>query len=308
MKTWLNYHHLHYFWVTARTGSVTGASEELHLSQPAISAQLRTLEAALGHQLFERAGRGIRLTEMGRAVFDYADEIFTLGRELIDTLNQQQPDRPLRLRVGVADVIPKLVAEILLRPATELDGPLHLVCTEGKAEDLEGELGRFGLDVVLTDSPLSPRVRVKAYSHLLGSCGVTLFSRGDVSRRYRKGFPRSLDGAPMLLPGEGTVLRRQLESWFDRQGVRPVVVGEFEDSALMKVFGQRGLGLFPVPEFIADEVSRHYRVRPVAPLEGVEERFYAITVERRIRHPGVLAICDTAREHLGRTGAEPPAS
>jgi LysR family transcriptional activator of nhaA len=188
---------------------------------------------------------------------------------------------------------------MLLRPAVELDSPLRLVCTEGKAEDLEGELGKFGLDVVLSDSPLSPRVRVRAYSHLLGSSGVAIFGRGDRSRRYRIGFPGSLDGAPMLLPGEGTFLRRQMEGFFENAGIRPAIVGEFEDSALMKVFGQRGFGFFPAPEVIADEVARHYRVRPLGLLEGIEERYYAITVERKIRHPGVLAISDAARSGLG---------
>jgi LysR family transcriptional activator of nhaA len=296
--SWLNYHHLHYFWVIAKHGSVTRACEELHLAQPTVSAQLKTLEQSLGQPLFDRTGRRLVLTEFGHTVLAYADEIFSLGRELMDTVRQRSPDRARRLRVGISDVIPKLVAEALVRPALSLEEPLRLVCREGRAEVLEGELGRFGLDVVLTDTPLSPAVRVKAFSHPLGACPVALFAKGDLVRRYGAEFPSSLDGAPFLLPATGTVARSQLDAGFDRIGVRPSVVGEFDDSALMKVFGQRGLGIFPAPEMIADEVCRQYRVKRLGILEGAEERLFAITLDRRIRHPAVAAICESARDQL----------
>jgi LysR family transcriptional activator of nhaA len=295
---WLNYHHLLYFWAVAKHGSVTRASRELHLAQPTVSAQLKALEQRLGQPLFDRAGRRLVLTELGHTVFAYAEEIFALGRELLDTVRQQRPDRGTRLRVGIADVVPKLVAETFLRPALSMEGRVQLVCREGKAEALESELGRFGLDLVVTDTPLSPGIRVKAFAHPLGSCPVCLFASGKLARRYRPGFPESLDGAPALLPAGGTVVRSQVDAGFDRLGIRPIVMAEFDDSALMKVFGMKGLGVFPAPDLIADEVCRQYGVKRLGALPGAEERFYAITVDRRILNPAVVAICDAARDRL----------
>ena len=303
---WVNYHHLLYFWVAARHESVTRASEELMLRQPTVSAQIKRLEQSLGHQLFDRTGRRLRLTEVGRTVFDYAEEIFTLGRELMDTIRLRPTERALRLRVGIASVVPKLVAEILLRRATDRPEAVHLVVREGHAEELELQLAAYHLDVVIADAPLSPRVKVKAFSHRLGTCGVTLFGKGALTRKLRSGFPESLTGAPMLLPGADTVLRRDLDHWFEERDIRPEIVGEFDDSALMKVFGQRGLGVFPSPDWIADEVCRQYGVRPLGGLPGVEESFYAVTLARRIRNPLVAALTggDAPGEEAGETGLE----
>jgi LysR family transcriptional activator of nhaA len=295
---WLNYHHLLYFWMTARTGSVTRASEELMLRQPTVSAQIRALEKAIGHRLFERAGRRMELTDIGRTVYSYADEIFALGRELQDTLRNAPDDRPLRLRVGVADVIPKLVAELLLRPAIEGERPVHLVVREDRAERLEEGLAAHRLDVVLSDAPLSPRVRARAFSHRLGSCGATLFAAPSLAAELREEFPKSLDAKPLLVPTEDSVLRGEIDHWIEREEIHPSIVGEFDDSALMKVFGQAGLGAFPGPELIADEIRRQYAVEAVGSLEGVTESFYAITTERRIRHEAVAALCAAARDRF----------
>jgi LysR family transcriptional activator of nhaA len=295
---WLNYHHLLYFWTVANAGSITAASRELRLTQPTVSTQVKALETSLGQPLFHREGRRLELTETGHVVFAYAEEIFSLGRELLDTVHRRVTDRPLRLRVGIADVIPKLVAERLLRPALGRPDPVHLICREDRAEALEAELGSYSLDLVLADAPLSPRVRVRAYSHSLGASPVGFFATGAHSRKLRTGFPRSLDGFPVLLPAEDNAVRRALDAWFDRRGIVPHVVGEFEDSALMKVCGQRDLGAFPSPLIISDEVCRQYRVRPIGVAEGVEEAFYAITPERHIDHPAVRTICEVARESL----------
>ena len=294
---WLNYHHLLYFWTVAREGSIARASAVLHLTQPAISAQLRTLQRAFGEKLLERRGRGLELTEAGRVAFRYADEIFTLGRELQDTLAGRVVGTP-RLRVGVVDALPKLVAYRLLEPALRGDATrLHV--REGPLERLLGDLALHALDVVLSDAPVPPTVRIAAFNHAIGECGVTVFAaRALATPSMRRRFPASLDGAPFLLPGEGTALRRSLDAWFEEEGVRPVVVGEIGDSALLKVFGQAGVGLFAAPSAVEAEVQRQYGVRVVGRTERARERFYAISAERRIRHPGVQRITEAARDEL----------
>jgi LysR family transcriptional activator of nhaA len=295
---WLNYHHLLYFWLVAREGSVTRASEQLYLSQPTISAQIRALEKSLGEKLFTKTGRHLRLTEMGRVVFRYAEEIFTSGRELMDTLKGRTRGRPVRFVVGIADVVPKLIAYRLLEPALHLAEPVQITCKEDKHDRLLAELAIHELDLVLTDAPLGPAVNVRAFNHLLGECGVMIFAPKKTAAFYRRGFPRSLDGAPFLLPTQNTVLRRSLEQWFEAQGIRPRVLGEFEDSALLKVFGQAGLGLFPAPAVIDAEVQRQYGVKLVGQIENVRERFYAISIERKLKHPAVIAISEAARQKL----------
>ena len=294
---WLNYHHLRYFWAAAREGSVTRASEKLHISQPAVSAQIRDLEQALGEKLFTRSGRSIALTETGRVVYRYAEEIFGLGSELMETLKGRPTGRPARLTVGIANVIPKLIAHRLLEPALKLPEPVRVQCLEDKPERLLAELAIHGLDLVLTDTPLGPAVKVKAYSHLLGECGVSIFGTEPLAKAHRRGFPRSLDGAPFLLPTADATLRRLLDQWFEARNIRPQIVGEFEDSALLKVFGQSGAGLFAVPSAIEAEVRRQYGVRLVGRVE-VRERFYAITVERKLKHPAVVAITEAARTEI----------
>jgi LysR family transcriptional activator of nhaA len=295
---WLNYHHLLYFWVVAREGSIVRASEQLRLAQPTISGQLRALEEALGDKLFQRAGRHLVLTEMGRVVFRYADEIFTLGRELLGTVQGHPTDRPLRVTVGVTDVVPKMVTYLLLEPVLQLTPPVHLVCREGKLEHLLAELSLYNLDVVLSDTPLTPVVKVRAFNHLLGECGVTFCGTAPLAAAYRDGFPRSLDAAPMLLPTDNTTLRRSLDHWFETEALRPRVVGEFEDFALLKVFGQQGLGLFAVPSIIEATVQHQYGVEVIGRVAAIRERFYAITLNRKLRHPAVVALSEAARHTL----------
>ena len=295
---WLNYHHLLYFWMVAREGSVTRASSELRLAQPTISTQIRMLEESLGEKLFARHGRNLVLTTVGQEVYRYADEIFSLGREMLDVVRHRAPGRARRLAVGVADVLPKLVVYRLLEPVRQLDPPVHIVCREGKPEPLLAELAIHKLDLVLADCPVGVNTSVKVFHHLLGECGVTFFARAPLARRVRPGFPKSLDGAPMLLPTEGSVLRRSLGQWFEQQSIRPNVVSEFEDGALLKAFGAAGAGLFPAPAVIEEEVRRQYGVQVVGRIEAVRERFYAVSHERRLKHPAVVAVCDAAREKL----------
>jgi LysR family transcriptional activator of nhaA len=295
---WLNYHHLLYFHTVAREGSVTKASEVLRLAQPTLSGQIRKLEEALGEKLFVRQGRNLALTEVGQMVDRYADEIFSLGREMMDALRGRPTSRPARLLVGIADVVPKLVSHRLLQTALELEDPVQLVLHEGKTSDLLAALALQEYDMVLTDAPLGPDVRVKAYNHPLGECGIGFFAQPRLARRRRPGFPESLDGAPMILPTGNNVLRRSLDDWFQRVGIRPDVVAEIEDTALMKVFGQHGTGIFAAPIVVADEIRTAHGVHLVGRTDEVRERFYAITVERRITNPAVVAIAEAARHGI----------
>jgi LysR family transcriptional activator of nhaA len=294
----LNYHHLLYFWMVAREGTVARAAAQLHLAQPTLSGQIHVLEAALGEKLLERAGRGLRLTEMGRVVFRYADEIFALGRELTESVKGRPSGRPLRLAVGVADALPKLVAYRLIEPALGLAQSVRLVVHEQSTEKLLAALALHDLDVVLTDRLAPPGVSVRAFNHLLGDCGTTLFAAPDLAARYRRRPPRALDGAPILLPGETSTLRRGLEQWFEKHQIRPRVVGEFDDSTLIKVFGQAGKGIFAAPSIIEASVCKQYGVAVVRRLDSVRERFYAVSAERRLKHPAVIAITESARRGL----------
>ena len=295
---WLNYHHLLYFWTVAREGSIAQACEKLHLAQPTISTQLRRLEKSLGQPLFRKSGRNLVLTEFGQTVYQYADEIFSLGRELVDTVRGRATGRPLRFSVGVADVLPKLIAYRLIEPALKLPEPVQIVCLESTPDQLLAALSVHSLDLVLTDAPLPPTVKVKAYSHLLGECGVTLFGTPALAAAHRRGFPGSLAGAPLLLPTPGTSLRRALAPWLDEQDLRPQILGEFDDSALMKAFGYAGVGLFFAPSAIEGEVKKQYGSQAVGRVDTIRERFYAISVERRIKHPAVLAISEAAKSRL----------
>ena len=290
----LNHHHLFHFWTVVREGGVTRASEKLHVSQPTVSGQLHELEEALGEKLLARSGRTVVLTDVGRTVYRYADEMIGLGRELLAAV-KGRPTRPGRLAVGVAMVVPKLIAYQMLEPALHLPEPIQLDCVHQRPERLLAELAIYALDVVLADAPAPPAVRVRAYSHLLGECGVSVLGSERLAKRYRRGFPRSLDGAPFLLPSEDSALRLSLEEWFQKRGIRPRAVGTFEDSALLESFGQAGAGLFAMPSAIEAEVRRQYRVRLVGRLEPVRQRFYAITVERKLRNPAVIAISERAR-------------
>jgi LysR family transcriptional activator of nhaA len=294
----LNYDHLLYFWTVAREGTVARAAVKLSLAQPTLSGQIRVLEGALGEKLFERAGRGLRLTEMGRLVSGYADEIFALGHELSESVKGQPTGRPLRLAIGVADALPKLVAYHLIEPALALPQPVRLKVHVQSTEKLLASLALHDLDVVLTDRVAPPGVSVRAFNHLLGDCGVTLFAASKAALKYRRGFPRALDGAPFLLPGETSTLRRALEQWFEKQRIRPHVIGEFDDSTLIEVFGQAGKGIFATPSIVEASVCREYDVKIVGHLDRVRERFYAVSAERRLKHPAVIAITESARREL----------
>lgn len=297
---WLNYHHLFYFWTVATEGTITGASRKLHLAQPTISAQLRTLEEALGEKLFERTGRTLTLTETGHLVYQYAEEIFSLGQEMVDTLKGQPVGKPLRLKVGVADALPKLLVFHLLEPALKLEQPVHLLCSEGRPNDLLGRLSVHELDVVLSDAPVGPDVSIRAFSHLLGECNVTVLGTPELAGEYRQGFPDSLDGAPILFPSSKNVLRRSLDLWFESRGIHPVVRAEFDDTALKLVFAQVGLGLAPVRSVIAQDVQRRYKLTYIGRLPEIKERFYAISLDRKIKHPAVSAILEQARSSFFR--------
>lgn len=295
---WLNYHHLLYFWTVAREGSVQRAAEVLHLTQPAVSSQVRTLERALGERLFERRGRRLVLTDTGRVAFRYAQEIFSLGRELQDTLAGRLAGRPARLSVGLVESMPKLLAFRLLEPAVRGASPVMLALREGSAERLLADLAVHAVDVVLSDAPVPSHLGVRAFSHLLGECGVSILAAPALARAHRRRFPRSLNGAPFLMPPEGTTLRRSLDDWFASLDIRPAVVAEIGDSAVMKVFGGAGLGLFAAPSVVEDVVRRQHGVQLVRHVDSIRERFYAISAERRIRHPAVQAISAAAHRDL----------
>lgn len=295
---WINYHHLLYFWMVAKEGSIADAAKRLRLSQPTISTQIRTLEEVLEVELFDRSGRRLVLTEAGRVAFRYAEEIFSLGREMLDVLHDRPTDRPLQMVVGVTYVVPKLIAYRLLAPALEHENGLHVVCREDRFDRLLGQLARHELDLVLSDVPIGPEISVKAFNHLLGACGVTFFAAPALAQKYRRGFPNSLDRAPFLLPMQGSSVRRELDRWFDELDIRPEIVGQFDDSALLKVFGQSGVGVFAGPSAIEKEIKREYDVQVVGRAQTIQERFYAVTVERRLKHPGVLAISEAAKSGL----------
>lgn len=292
---WLNYHHLFYFWAVARDGGVRRASERLLLSPQTLSGQIRELERSLGERLFERSGRRLALTESGRLAYRYADEIFALGGELTSALRGKPGGRPPRLVVGIADVLPKLVVRRILEPVLRLEEPVRIACREDRTERLLADLAAHEIDVVLSDAPASASAAVKAFSHLLGECAVTFHAAPKLATSLRRGFPRSLDGAPVLLPAEGSTLRRSLDQWFEAVGVRPRVVAECQDSALLKVLGQDGFGAFPAPAVVDDEVRRRFGVRALGVAGEVRERFYAVSLQRRVRNPAVAAICEQAR-------------
>ncbi len=298
LMEWLNYHHLLYFWTVAREGTIARASEELRLAQPTISGQIRALEEQLGEKLFQRSGRNLVLTDIGRVVFRYADDIFATGRELMDTLRDRPTGRPVRLQVGVVDEVTKSIAYRLLEPALRLNEPVHIVCRDGAAERLLPDLATHALDLVIADAPISPGIKIKAFTHALGETPVTVFGVAKLAAPRRKNFPRSLDGAPFLVPTVGKTLRRTLDHYFDQKSIRPRVIAELDDSALLTAFGQGGAGLFVAPTVLEKEVTRQHGVVIVGRLDEVRERYYAISVERRLKHPAVVAISEAANEIL----------
>jgi LysR family transcriptional activator of nhaA len=294
----LNYNHLRYFWVVAREGGLVQAGKVLRLSHPTLSAQIHALEDALGEKLFTKVGRKLALTEAGRLAFRYAEEIFGLGRELVEAVQGKVVGHQARLEIGIADVLPKLVVQRLLQPALALPEPVRLVCREGSFDRLLADLSRQALGLVLADSPVPSGSAVRAHHHLLGESGIAFFGTATLAGARRRGFPGSLDGAPVLLPAESLAQRRALNQWFERHRVRPRIVAEFEDAALLMTFGAQGAGLFPAPAVVAREVGEQYGVQLVGEAEGVAERFYAISVERRLADPAVLAITRAAHQEL----------
>lgn len=295
---WLNYHHLVYFWTVVREGGVSKAAARLRLSQPTVSAQVKMLEDALGERLFERQGRGLVPTEAGRLVYRYADEIVGLGREMVETVKGRPSGRAPRLTVGLAQGVAKMVAYRLLSPAVGAAEPVNVTVVEDTTDALVARLASHEVDVVISDTPAPPHLRVKVFNHLLGESGTTFFASAPLAARLRKGFPRSLSGAPMLLPTSATAVRRALDQWFDAEGLTPLVRGEFDDAALMKMFGEAGREAFPSPTALERDICRRYRVAVVGRLPKVRERYFAISAERRVKHPGVLAITAAAREDV----------
>ena len=296
---WLNYNHLYYFWMVAREGAIARAAEELMLSQPTISVQLKELETALGQRLFDRVGRGLVLTDAGRIAFNYASEIFALGQEMSNALEHRSAaGRTLKLSVGILDAIPKMVVRQLLEPALRLPQPVRLVCREDKADRLLADLAARRTDVVLSDAPIGTAVQVQGFNHLLAESGVSFFASRELAARLKKGFPKSLSGQPVLLPSDHTQVRRSLNRWFDARRIHPLVAGEFDDSALMFWFGQSGHGAFPAPTLIEATLQQDLGVKLVGRAADVRERFYAISMEPKVKHPAVAAVCDAARKAL----------
>jgi LysR family transcriptional activator of nhaA len=294
----LNLKHLRYFWVVASEGSITRASELLHLTPQTISGQLRMLEESIGNKLFKKSGRNLVLSDTGQTVFSYADEMFSLENELQDILNGRPDTQNLTFNVGVAMVVPKLIAYRVLEPVMNMQEQVKLVCHEAPLVDLLADLAVHKLDLVLADAPISPTLNVKAYNHVLGESGISFFARSEDAKRYRRNFPDSLDGAPMLMPTSTSSLRRSLDQWLESRNIKPSVVAEFEDRALMKAFGEAGTGVFTSPTAIEGDVTAKYGVKVVGQSSELQERFYAISAERRIKHPAVATITEAAKETL----------
>lgn len=292
----LNYKHLYYFWVVAKEGSITRAAERLGVAVQTVSGQVGTLEKSLGKSLFAPQGRGLVLTEAGRLALGFADQIFLLGEQMLEVLQDSDVGGRLRLAVGISDALPKLVAYRLLNVALHLPVPMRPVCFEGEFESLLADLALHKLDVVLTDRPAGSATNLRVFSHSLGEWDIMIYGVEALAEQYRVGFPASLDGAPMLLPTRNNALRGRLDQWFEAKSIRPEVVGEFEDSALLMTFGRTGQGLFPAPAALAPDVAEQFNAQAVGKIPGVQEHFYAISSERRIKHPAVEAILSATRD------------
>jgi len=291
MKTkGLNFRHLYYFWVVAKEGGITRAAERLGVAVQTISMQLAQLEQDIGKSLLAPKGRRLVLTEAGEMALGYADQIFLLGEQMQEALAEDDLGNSMRLTVGISDSLPKLTAYRLLEAALSLPKRVRLACYDGKFESLLADLALHKFDVVLTDRPVSSGASLRVFSHPLGECQITLFGIPELAKRYRTNFPQSLNAAPLLLPTRNNALRGRLDQWFERQSLHPDIVGEFEDSALLKTFGRSGLGLFPAPSALAQDIKEQFNALPVGEIMEVSEQFFAISTEMKIRHPAVEAI------------------
>ncbi len=299
---WLNYHHFLYFWVVAAEGTIVKASEKLKLAHPTISGQIHRLEDSLGVKLFVRRGRRLVLTEAGQVAFRYAEEIFSLGREFVDTLQGHASGKPLRIVIGVPDVLAPSLVRLFIEPALKLSEDIQIVFRSDKTlDEFLAELALHRIDAVFSDRPANPAIAVRAFSHLLGECGTTFFATTAMAKGLRRKFPQSLNGAPMVMPGEPSAVRRSLSEWFDTSGIGPIVVAECDESALAKDLGGAGMGVFTAPSVIEAEVKRQFGVAVVGRAAEVRQQFYAISVERRIKHPAVSAIFEAARNKTSAT-------
>lgn len=296
--TSLNYKHLRYFWAVAKSGSIARAGEQLHVTPQSISGQLSELEKSLGVELFHRVGRGLKVTEAGRRILSYAEEIFTLGDELLDVARDQSMRKTLPFSVGIADSVAKSVAYRLLQTVLLLAEPVRLVCREGRLTTLLADLAIRRLDMVIADRAMPKNLSVRAYSHFLGESTLTVFAKPTLALTLTGEFPQSLDGAPFLMPGEDVAIRSGLEQWFDNTRVHPLIVGEFDDSALLKAFGEAGAGLFAAPTTLASYICGRYQVEAIGHIDAVNEQLFAITAERRLTHPAIIAIRDAALNQI----------
>lgn len=298
MSQWLNYHHLYYFWTAARHGSVSQACKELRLSQPAMSAQLKELEATLGHPLFDRHARGLCLTEFGQVAKRYADEIFALGNEFLRVVDGSEAVPVRSLHIGIADVIPKIIAYAVIQPIMNAAQGAAVHCHEDKSEVLASALALHQLDVILSDEPLDSSSAIRAFSHFLGAGGISFLAEKSLAQRYRRKFPKSLDGAPLLLPSRASAVRRRIDLWLADLEVSPKISMEFQDSALMKIFGKNGLGIFPVPTAVERDVRRDFKLETVGRTEAVKDTFYLISLERKVKHPLISLMIQEAKNGL----------
>jgi len=295
---WLNYHHLLYFWTVARDGSIAKASESLRLSPSTISEQIRSLEESLGAKLFEKRGRNLVLTDAGRVAFEYAEEIFTRGEELTEALSGGKGGRMARFTIGIADVVPKLIAYRLILPALKLETKVKIVCRESSSDTLVSQLAIREVDLVISDAPLNPSIHIRAFSHLLGQSGLSFFAHPRIAKQVKGRFPKCLDGIPFLMPADNTDLRRSLEHWLEVHGVRPIIVGEFEDSALAAVFSEAAIGAFASPTPTESQVKRQYGLTVLGRARDITASYYAISLDRRLKHPAVIAISEFAHRSV----------
>jgi len=294
----LNYQHLYYFWTAAREGGITRASEKLGLAQPTISGQIAVLEESLGSQLLKKDGRKLILTETGRTVFNYAEEIFSLGNELSNTLKGVSNNRVLRLTIGIADSLPKLLVYRLIEPALKIDRPVQIICYEDKKEHLLKELSHHGIDLIISDGPAANSLGVQAHNHFIGASNIAVFSSPILAQEYKVDFPWSLKGAPLILPTRNTEMRRSIDQWLENKAITPRIVAEIEDSALMKTFASSGAGIIFAPVSVKTQIKNQYSLEFIGETSEINERFYAITVRRKIEHEAVKIILENAKNWL----------